>query len=54
MLPSVKLDDQLGGTRYEIADEWPDWDLAIEADAGELAIGQMPPESALGGRRVGS
>jgi hypothetical protein len=38
VLPAIDFDDQLGRARYEIADVGADDDLAVEADAVELAI----------------
>ena len=44
MLPAVKLDDELGGASYEIADEGANRDLPVEADSCQLSIPDVIPE----------
>ena len=54
MLPAVRLDDQLCGPRYEVADEGGDWDLTIETNPGDLSGAEMGPQEAFGIRRIGA
>jgi hypothetical protein len=52
VVSAVELDYQLERPVREVANEWSDRDLAIEASAFELSVADMLPEHAFGSCRV--
>jgi hypothetical protein len=43
VLAAVELNNELGRASYEVANEWADWHLTVEANATQLAIADVLP-----------